>query len=300
MTERRGGALRLVGPLAIAFAILAAPVIWRLTAPQEQAALTAQRAAVLEAQIANLADRLDLMRDRMEALEAAQKQAALAPLPDIPATPAPAAQGFGGYADLMRLSARRSYNTGLKLLSTATLREVFGDPADALGQECSRPTSPRLLALLETRDVGPFRAQLIRPALDSLEAILARVEDDDPDLYAQLKSYGGLCARLVRGSQEAISRHAFGLAIDISIGGTLDAMGDGQTQLGLILMSDFFLEEGWIWGAAFSREDSMHFEVSQELFERWRVAGLLDVELPEGAAPPDLPDLPEDAPPPAE
>ena len=84
-----------------------------------------------------------------------------------------------------------------------------------------------------------------------------------------------LCARLIRGSTASISRHAFGVAIDLSVGGTIDAMGDGKTQFGLILLADYFQAEGWLWGAAFSREDSMHFEVSADLFERWLSEGLI-------------------------
>jgi hypothetical protein len=43
--------------------------------------------------------------------------------------------------------------------------------------------------------------------------------------------------------------------------------------LGLTILADFFEAEGWIWGAGFGREDSMHFEVSREMIEQWRAEG---------------------------
>ena len=181
----------------------------------------------------------------------------------------------GGFDELMLLSARNDSNAGLTSLLLDDLQEIFGLPAPRLSQKCTSPSSERLLALLETRDVGPFQAQLLRPALDSLGRVLASVNENYPELYRQLRTYGGLCARLVRCSDISVSRHSFGVAIDISIGGTLDAMGDGKTQFGLIILHELFYEEGWVWGAGFGREDSMHFEVSAELFQRWRDAGLL-------------------------
>ena len=57
------------------------------------------------------------------------------------------------------------------------------------------------------------------------------------------------------------------------IDGVLDDFADGRTQLGLTILADLFQAEGWIWGAGFGREDSMHFEVSRELLEKWRQLG---------------------------
>lgn len=38
-------------------------------------------------------------------------------------------------------------------------------------------------------------------------------------------------------------------------------------------MADFFNGEGWVWGAAYGREDSMHFEVARETIEKWIAEG---------------------------
>lgn len=256
--------------IILAAAILLAPVIWHvgagLSRPDRPDGALEERVAFLEVELEALRARI---REMEEAGPAQPEGDRLAALP-----PGETASRFGGFDDLMLLSARSEMNVGMTPLTLGALEEIFGMPTPDLSQKCAQPKSEKLLAALETRDVGPFRARLIRPALDSLERVLGRVRQDYPELYRQLRNYGGFCARLVRGSDESVSRHSFGVAIDISIGGTLDAMGDGKTQFGLIILRDYFAEEGWIWGAGFGREDSMHFEVSAELLESWRQAGL--------------------------
>jgi hypothetical protein len=114
---------------------------------------------------------------------------------------------------------------------------------------------------------------MLRPAIDSLREVFEQVRRTDPDLYDRIDTAGSLCVRLVRGSETSVSNHAFGLAVDLNIDSYLDTLGDGYTQLGLTILADFFRDAGWIWGAAFGREDSMHFEVSRELLEHWRAEG---------------------------
>lgn len=256
--------------LVLAAAIVLAPVIWhlgaRLSAPDRPDSALEERLVFLEAELEALRARIREIEEGAPVLPEGDTSAAL--------PPGETASRFGGFDELMLLSARSEMNVGMTPLTLAALEDIFGMPTPDLSQKCAQPESGKLLTALETRDVGPFRARLITPALDSLERVLARVKEDYPDLYRQLRNYGGFCARLVRGSTESISRHSFGVAIDISIGGTLDAMGDGKTQFGLIILRDYFQEEGWIWGAGFGREDSMHFEVSAELLESWREAGL--------------------------
>ena len=47
------------------------------------------------------------------------------------------------------------------------------------------------------------------------------------------------------------------------------------TQFGLLLLAELFNEEGWFWGAAYNREDSMHFEVGVETLRKWQAEGKL-------------------------
>ncbi|MBD0362843.1 MAG: M15 family metallopeptidase, partial [Coleofasciculus sp. C3-bin4] len=100
---------------------------------------------------------------------------------------------------------------------------------------------------------------------------------EKPALYNQLGTAGMLCVRKVRGGSD-FSNHSWGTAIDIKINGRLDVVGDGRTQLGLKELYPYFYNEGFYWGAGYSgsREDSMHFEASRELVERWRVQGQLN------------------------
>ncbi|MGB1425213.1 MAG: M15 family metallopeptidase, partial [Paracoccaceae bacterium] len=123
--------------------------------------------------------------------------------------------------------------------------------------------------------VGPVRVRLLKPAIDSLRQVFDTIQKVDPDLYARIKTAGSLCVRFIRGSTTSASTHAYGLALDLNIDGVLDTLGDGKTQLGLTILADFFRAEGWVWGAAWGREDSMHFEVSRNKLEEWIAQGML-------------------------
>ncbi len=114
---------------------------------------------------------------------------------------------------------------------------------------------------------------MLQPAVDSLIRVFTNIRSTDPDLYVRINTAGSLCVRQIRGTKGRTSTHSFGLAVDLNIDGHLDTFGDGKTQLGLIILADFFREEGWVWGAGFSREDSMHFEISRQMLETWRAEG---------------------------
>ena len=248
--------------LALLFSAIALVSIPTQTGDGDRLAVMGQRLAAQRAQSDELEARIDKLEEALASISGVEHS---------PMVQAPRSTGdLGGYGTLMRLVNRRDTNESLRPVSTGRLLEVFGEPSEELdNKDCAKPTSPALIAALATQDVGPFRARMIKPALASLKEIFSRVRLDEPLLYEQLVPYGGLCARLIRGSEDMISRHAFGVAIDISIGDTLDQMGDGKTQRGLILLADYFNEAGWVWGAAFGREDSMHFEVSDALFNQW-------------------------------
>lgn len=127
--------------------------------------------------------------------------------------------------------------------------------------------------LLRTRPVGPFSATGIDPALDSLTAIFAEVKAAQPDVYPLLGSAGMVCVRFVRGSKTALSNHSWGTAIDLTLGSRLDPYGDGRVQQGLADIAPIFNRHGWYWGAAFGKEDGMHFEASDQLVRHWATHG---------------------------
>ncbi|WP_299750836.1 M15 family metallopeptidase [uncultured Tateyamaria sp.] len=171
--------------------------------------------------------------------------------------------------------ADERFNKNISQPRNRIMREVLGNPRQHYGVNCQSVTNPGLRALLETRQVGPIRVTMIRPALDSLERIMKRLEEQEPDIHAAIGTAGALCARLIRGSSTGISNHSWGTAIDLKLKGRLDGFGDGSTQFGLLLIAELFNEEGWYWGATYSREDSMHFEVGVETLRKWAAEGLL-------------------------
>ena len=81
---------------------------------------------------------------------------------------------------------------------------------------------------------------MIEPAILSLRQVFRNVKIFEPELYARINTAGSLCVRHIRGRPGSVSTHAYGLSVDLNIDGKLDTLGDGKTQLGLILLADFF------------------------------------------------------------
>lgn len=179
------------------------------------------------------------------------------------------------YAQVVLIANRRNVNKGLQIASPSYLEGVFGKPREVLTSNCQSMTNQRLASKLRTEQVGPVRVRMLEPALESLGRVFEKIKATDPDLYERINTAGALCVRHIRGAPGRTSTHAFGLSLDLNIDGRLDRLGDGKTQLGLTILADFFKTEGWYWGAGFSREDSMHFEVSRNLVEKWIDEGRL-------------------------
>lgn len=177
------------------------------------------------------------------------------------------------YAQTVLLAGRRINNEGLTVPSPSFQIEMFGMPRESLSDDCEPMTNEKLKAILVTEDVGPIRVSMLKPAVESMRVVFENIKAADEDLYKRINTAGALCVRRIRGSQNSVSSHSFGLAVDLNIDGVLDTLGDGKTQLGLTILADFFQAEGWFWGASFSREDSMHFEVSREKIQQWRQEG---------------------------
>jgi hypothetical protein len=133
-----------------------------------------------------------------------------------------------------------------------------------------------LKKFLVTRDVGPFNVTGLIPAVDSLERIFTKIQQDDPDLYNQIKTAGMLCCRLIRGAKRSFSIHSWGGAIDLYCGNDgVVPLGRPETHAGVLACYKYFHAEGWYWGAEFSRADAMHYELSEQLVARWQDSGLL-------------------------
>lgn len=287
--------MRLVPAIVIALAIVLAPVLWVVlprVLPGDEAGLGPAIDSGARIEIEMLNQQVEDLRMRVEELSSALREVASRPAaptyqPQVAAPATPQAmpdapfdadgdnQIIDAYAQVVLIANRREVNEGLEIAGSRWLRDQFGLPRENLDQTCREMTNQRLAAKLRTEEVGPIRVRMLRPAIDSLRTVFERIEATDPDLYARINTAGSLCVRAIRGVAGRASTHAYGLAVDLNIDGALDTLGDGKTQLGLTILADFFKEEGWVWGASWRREDSMHFEVSRQKLEQWIAEGKL-------------------------
>ena len=179
------------------------------------------------------------------------------------------------YAAKVPLPGPGDINTGLSYCRPETALSIFGPPAVPLPVNCGAPTSERLKAALITANVGPFRVTGIKPAVESLTRIFARVKAEKPELYAATGTAGMLCVRCIRGYPSIPSNHAFGAAIDLEMNGQLVPLNAPWAQAGTLALYRHFHAERWFWGASWQRPDSMHFEASDELIRDWHARGLI-------------------------
>ncbi len=279
--------MRIVPAIILGVAIILAPVIWYvfpMVVPLEENFEGPAIDSGARIEIEMLSQQLDDMREQVErlSLEVSRSQNGAGIVPQDNS----AADDYGfdrsspneiidAYAQVVLIANRNKVNRELDLAGSSFLRETFGLPREDLTDECQSMTNPRLEELLVLEEVGPVRVRMLKPAVDSLRAVFENIQRADPDLYARINTAGSLCVRRIRGATSSASAHAYGLAVDLNIDGVLDTLGDGKTQLGLTILADFFREEGWVWGAAWGREDSMHFEVSRNKIEEWLEAGLI-------------------------
>lgn len=163
-----------------------------------------------------------------------------------------------------------SLNIGLSAAGNDFMLGKLGAPrSEGYSALCQMPTLPRLRRNLVTDTIGPFRVTGLVPAVLSLKRVMADIAVEQPAAYRALGTAGMLCCRWVRGSTTAISNHSWGTAIDLTLDGILDAHGDDTVQHGLTLIAPVFNRHGWFWGAAFRKEDGMHFEGSRALVDEW-------------------------------
>lgn len=179
------------------------------------------------------------------------------------------------YAQVVLIADRLNVNRGLQVAGSNYLEAKLGRPRATLSDNCEPMTNEKLASKLVLENVGPIRVRMLKPAADSLRRVFETIKRADPDLYARINTSGSLCVRRIRGTQNRLSTHSYGLALDLNIDGHLDNFTDGKTQLGLTILADFFHAEGWVWGAGFRREDSMHFEISRRQLDEWLAEGLL-------------------------
>lgn len=285
----------LIGPIIVAIGLVIAAVLFavvgavletadgsaELRLNRNEAELARQRGAIdaLRTDLSDAQIEIERLSEEL-ALQAARPQA-IAVAPAEPMVSAPEVTGDDGAEDhggveemteVMRLAKAR-FNKGITQPGNRVMLEVLGHPRENYSNDCQSVTQPRLKGLMETRQIGPIRVTMIRPALDSVERILAKLQASEPEIYNALGTAGAMCARLIRGSSSSVSNHSWGTAIDLKLEDQLDGFADGGTQFGLLLLAELFNEEGWFWGATYNREDSMHFEVGVETLRKWQAEG---------------------------
>jgi D-alanyl-D-alanine carboxypeptidase len=255
----------------------------RLTRLEEAFDAEAAQRARLEAEIGALKADLARLRDDMS-LIANRAPLAETPVADVPVTADPLTAGEDGqHSETEALTEqmianRDKFNQGVTQPRNKTMLALLGRPREDLGTDCRSISNPKLKDLVETRQIGQIKATMLKPALDSLERIVAKLQEDEPDIAAKLGTAGALCVRLIRGSNSAVSNHSFGTAIDITLQGELDPFADGTMQIGLVILAEHFNKEGWYWGGGYNREDGMHFEVGEETLRSWVEGGQIPVQ----------------------
>lgn len=289
----------LIGPIIVAIGVVIAAMAFavvttllqtadsgtelRLTRMEDAAIATADEMKAAKDEINRLGADLARLRDEMSLL-ANRTPVQITPEPSLP----PAGdeslvlpdEDFENPVETEALTetmklAKTRFNKGITQPRNKTMMEILGPPRDSYSTDCQPVNSAGLKALLDTRQVGPIKVTMLRPAVDSLERILNRLKESDPDIYAKVGTAGALCARFIRGSTTSVSNHSWGSAIDVTLQGELDRFADGGTQFGLLILAEYFNDEGWYWGAVYNREDSMHFEVGEETLRIWKAEGKL-------------------------
>jgi hypothetical protein len=167
-------------------------------------------------------------------------------------------------------------NQGLNGTRNAFMLSLLGNPRPNYAADCKPITNAKLKArIVSGVNVGPFKVSGFDLAVESLKKVMTDIKAEQPNVHAALGTAGMLCCRLVRGSASSVSNHSWGTAVDLKIGGVLDARGNNKVQFGLTLIAPIFNRHKWFWGATFPTEDGMHFEISQQLLQRWHNEGLL-------------------------
>ena len=170
------------------------------------------------------------------------------------------------YREKLPLPPHDAINVGLHSPGNAEMIRRFGEPRQSYGSDCRPPTNERLKAALTSMQFGITRVTGIAPAVESLRAVFADIQREQPDLVPHLGSAGMMCCRFQRGSNHSITNHSWGTAIDVAIDGQAEPFGERDVYLGLALIGPIFNRHGWYWGAGYRRvTDCHHFECGSAL-----------------------------------
>lgn len=183
------------------------------------------------------------------------------------------------------ISSIRPFNVGLSSASEQTMINALGMPKMPLTTDDQPDRASDMVKRLEvTASVAVHvRVTGIKPAVESLQAILAEVAAAEPELIQVLRSAGMLVVRLRRPTSgipsKKISNHAWGTAVDFSIAGHEPVGDSGQVvPLGIAKLVPHLNKGGWFSGIDF--KDDMHFEVANETIQKWVADGKIGAGTP--------------------
>lgn len=276
----------LIGPIIISIAIVLGAIAFALLtillkgADTDELASIAQLETILASQqrdIEVLSGQIQALSDTQKKLLRLQETAPLRQQPPASQVVATAPAESSETQDLIGTVDIRpkGFNKGLIQPKNSFMIRTLGHPRDIYGENCLPVTNPRLIDAMTQEKIGSFRVTMLKPAMESFKRVMERLKESDIDIYNKVGTAGALCARLIRGSKSSVSNHSWGTAIDIKLDDQLDRFADGETQFGLLIIAEYFNDEGWYWGASYGREDSMHFEASEALIQSWVDAGEL-------------------------
>lgn len=276
----------LIGPIIISIAIVLGAIAFALLtillkgADTDELASIAQLETILASQqrdIEVLSGQIQALSDTQKKLLRLQETAPLRQQPPASQVVATAPAESSETQDLIGTVDIRpkGFNKGLIQPKNSFMIRTLGHPRDTYGENCLPVTNPRLIDAMTQEKIGSFRVTMLKPAMESFKRVMERLKESDIDIYNKVGTAGALCARLIRGSKSSVSNHSWGTAIDIKLDDQLDRFADGETQFGLLIIAEYFNDEGWYWGASYGREDSMHFEASEALIQSWVDAGEL-------------------------
>src|SRR5277367_5923262 len=115
---------------------------------------------------------------------------------------------MGKFAELVPISSVGPFNVGLHSAQEQTMLSLLGKPnMDGLDTSCSHndQASELVRKLLVTESVGPFRAEGVRPAIDSLIRVFKAIDPADADLFTEISNAGMLCVRFRKPTSGAVS-----------------------------------------------------------------------------------------------
>ena len=213
----------------------------------------------LQAEVAQAKADLARLREDLSLL-ANRAPVAAAPDPDAPPVDMPTAmpdEDFEtppteGLTEEMLLAKTR-FNKNITQPRNRVMMELLGPPRDSYSTDCQPVTNPRLKSLMETRQIGPIKVTMLKPALDSLERILARLKETDPDIHAKVGTHVRACSgswrgfwrrnrsRLRRGSRFGLDSVKF--ALQVVCGGSQQAV-DIHAEVGTHIRA---CSRGWRW-----------------------------------------------------